>query len=182
MITRKNTYKYMNTQHDNVMRYENALNYLKTYDENNDLDTNRLSKEAYQYSIKIYQSKIFENITRKGLSITIHNVSSIFQTLYNIGILSINYLGCLKRVDKEELMNENFELFRKKNRDYGDSFEDYELIGILVRINDKVNRMLTLLESRREASVMDEKIEDTINDLYNYCIIGLMYKPKDGVI
>ena len=69
-------------------------------------------------------------------------------------------------------------MFQKKNEDYGNSFVDFGLIGIIVRLNDKINRLLTLLSktSPKTPQVSDERIEDTINDLYNYGIIALMYK------
>ena len=35
----------------------------------------------------------------------------------------------------------NRSLFIKKNKDYGSSFEDFGYIGIIVRINDKINRL-----------------------------------------
>ena len=71
----------------------------------------------------------------------------------------------------------NAQLFEKKNTDYGNSFVDFGLIGIIVRLNDKINRILNLGGNTNTETMMqvDEKVEDTINDLYNYCIIGLMY-------
>ena len=63
----------------------------------------------------------------------------------------------------------------QKNKDYGNSFEDFELIGILVRLNDKMNRIISL-DQNQSQNVLDENSEDTINDLYNYGIIGLMFK------
>ena len=66
----------------------------------------------------------------------------------------------------------------KKNTDYGNSFEDFELIGILVRLNDKMNRIISLDKNQSQV-VLDERSEDTINDLYNYGIIGLMFKEFD---
>ena len=76
-------------------------------------------------------------------------------------------------------MEVNRDLFIRKNKDYGNSFEDFKLIGIIVRLNDKINRICTLLEKRSTGpQVNDEAIEDTINDLYNYGILALMYKWK----
>ena len=71
-------------------------------------------------------------------------------------------------------MNNNNNLFINKNRDYGNSFEDFGFIGILIRLNDKINRLKTICKNKNTS--IDEKVEDTINDLYNYCVIGLMYK------
>tara|TARA_Y100000816_G_scaffold34539_1_gene22007 strand:- start:454 stop:684 length:231 start_codon:yes stop_codon:yes gene_type:complete len=75
-------------------------------------------------------------------------------------------------------MEANRLLFQQKNKDYGNSFHDYDLIGILVRLNDKLNRIISITDNKYRIQVSDEKVEDTVNDLYNYCIIGLIYKPS----
>lgn len=79
-------------------------------------------------------------------------------------------------LSKEDIIESNRILFEKKNKDYGNSFEDFAIIGIIVRLNDKINRILNLSKSETKELVVDESIEDTINDLYNYCMIGLIYK------
>lgn len=84
---------------------------------------------------------------------------------------------------KKEIIRKNAELFIRKNNDYGDSFKDFGLLGILVRMNDKINRAKRLISISSESStssssvpsVLDESLEDTLNDLYNYSAIGLMY-------
>tara|TARA_Y100000816_G_C25644615_1_gene343033 strand:+ start:66 stop:269 length:204 start_codon:yes stop_codon:yes gene_type:complete len=63
----------------------------------------------------------------------------------------------------------------RKNVDYGNSFKDFAWIGLLVRLNDKINRILCLMD-RGSIQVKDERVEDTIQDLYNYGILSLMYK------
>jgi hypothetical protein len=40
------------------------------------------------------------------------------------------------------IQNEAFELFTKKNMDYGDAFAKYGLIGVLMRIENKVERSM----------------------------------------
>ena len=72
----------------------------------------------------------------------------------------------------------NRSLFIKKNKDYGSSFEDFGYIGIIVRINDKINRLKSLYTTKN-CNVYDESFEDTVNDLYNYTILGLMYKENE---
>jgi len=62
--------------------------------------------------------------------------------------------------------------FLKKNRDYGNAFMDYILIGIIVRLGDKIKRIESLIKSNNEPNY--ESIEDNMLDSFNYCIIGLM--------
>lgn len=63
----------------------------------------------------------------------------------------------------------------KKNHDYGNSasalYEKFGLISYIVRMNDKMNRVNTLIN--RETEVKDEKIEDTLLDLANYCLLAV---------
>ena len=65
----------------------------------------------------------------------------------------------------QTIISDNTKLFERKNTDYGNSFVDFELIGIIVRLNDKINRILNLGDANPESMKVDEKIEDTINDL-----------------
>ena len=39
------------------------------------------------------------------------------------------------------VQHEAFNLFLKKNKDYGDAFATYGTIGVLVRLGDKINRL-----------------------------------------
>ena len=115
-------------------------------------------------------------MTRATDNITICDNAEIYETLVNIAVSSLMMIGDPYTNSKEVIIHNNRELFKKKNSDYGNSFEDFGLIGIIVRLNDKINRILNLGERDPSEFLVDEKLEDTINDLYNYCIIGLMYK------
>lgn len=73
----------------------------------------------------------------------------------------------------EEIHKEALELFKRKNQDYGDAFADFGLIGILVRLNDKLKRAISITENSISL-VEDEKIKDTLIDIHNYAAMGLM--------
>lgn len=84
------------------------------------------------------------------------------------------------RVQKFEQITTNmFDLYKRKNADYGNSvaktFDEYGLVSFLVRIEDKLNRVATLTKKfTTEQQVKDEKIEDTLLDLANYSIMALI--------
>jgi hypothetical protein len=78
----------------------------------------------------------------------------------------------------EEIHKEALELFKRKNQDYGDAFADFGLIGILVRLNDKLKRAISITENSISL-VEDEKIKDTLIDIHNYAAMGLMLAGKD---
>ena len=65
------------------------------------------------------------------------------------------------------------ELFSKKNTDYGDAFAKYGVIGVLMRIEDKLHRSMTITKNGVNL-VNDEGIRDTLIDLHNYSAMALM--------
>ena len=73
----------------------------------------------------------------------------------------------------QEIQNKALELFKKKNADYGDAFAEFGIIGVLMRIQDKISRALSISKSGVNL-VDDESIKDTLIDLHNYAAMGLM--------
>lgn len=71
------------------------------------------------------------------------------------------------------VQDECLELFKRKNADYGDAFADFGVIGVLVRINDKIRRSLNII-SNGIVSVDDESLRDTLLDLHNYSGMAIM--------
>jgi hypothetical protein len=72
-----------------------------------------------------------------------------------------------------EIQKRGYELFVKKNIDYGDSFAKYGIIGVLMRIEDKIQRAMTITNNGVNL-VNDEGIQDTLLDLHNYSAMALM--------
>ena len=70
------------------------------------------------------------------------------------------------------------ETYKKKNADYGNSFENsldkHGLIAGIVRMDDKMSRLISL-NSKNEQQVMDESMRDTLMDLANYAIMSVMW-------
>jgi len=69
-------------------------------------------------------------------------------------------------------------LFERKNADYGDTFRNDGVTGILVRLKDKYSRAIHLL-THRDQHVADESLLDTYRDLVNYSIMGLIVMRED---
>jgi hypothetical protein len=70
------------------------------------------------------------------------------------------------------------ELFAKKNADYGDAFAKFGVIGVLMRIEDKIQRSLSITKNGVNL-VSDESIRDTLLDLHNYAAMALMLLDED---
>ena len=88
----------------------------------------------------------------------------------------------MNKIEKhEQIWNEIHEMYIKKNADYGDSVgELYEKLGdisFLTRISDKYHRLMNLMcdsDGYKRKDINYESVDDTIQDLANYCIIWLM--------
>jgi hypothetical protein len=65
------------------------------------------------------------------------------------------------------------ELFKKKNTDYGDAFAKFGLVGVLIRIEDKLQRSMSITKNGVNL-INDEGIKDTLIDLHNYSAMALM--------
>ena len=81
----------------------------------------------------------------------------------------------------QEITNGLYETYCKKNRDYGNSFDQslnkFGEIAALIRISDKYNRLCSLI-TNKEQEVKDESIDDTILDMANYLIMWQMYRKN----
>jgi hypothetical protein len=71
------------------------------------------------------------------------------------------------------VQQEALALFKKKNKDYGDSFATYGSVGVIVRIGDKIQRLLSV--SKNGVALVDnESLRDTLIDLHNYAAMAVM--------
>ena len=72
----------------------------------------------------------------------------------------------INRIEQmKKIQGETLDLFTKKNNDYGDAFVKYGPIGVLMRIEDKLHRYM---------SITNKGIRDTLIDLHNYSAMVLM--------
>ena len=71
------------------------------------------------------------------------------------------------------IQQEALELFTRKNIDYGDAFAKYGVIGVLMRIEDKIQRSMSITKNGVNL-INDEGIRDTLIDLHNYAAMALM--------
>jgi hypothetical protein len=71
------------------------------------------------------------------------------------------------------IQTEAFEMFSKKNKDYGDAFAIHGPLGILIRIGDKLNRLQHITKTG-VTMVKSEGVRDTLIDLHNYAAMAIM--------
>ena len=82
----------------------------------------------------------------------------------------------------KELLDELNDLYARKNQDYGNSFDksldEDGLLVLKIRLGDKYKRFSTLINQKNE--VVDESMRDTLIDLANYSLMGVMWMDKNG--
>jgi hypothetical protein len=86
---------------------------------------------------------------------------------------SVNRVDQMKKIQHDAL-----ELFIKKNADYGDAFAKYGTVGVLMRIEDKLQRFMSINKNGVNL-INDEGIRDTLIDLHNYSAMALMLLDED---
>jgi hypothetical protein len=80
----------------------------------------------------------------------------------------------MNRVEQmKDIQNIALEIFAKKNADYGDAFAKFGIIGVIIRIEDKLQRSLSITQNGINL-VNDEGLTDTLLDLHNYAAMALM--------
>ena len=92
----------------------------------------------------------------------------------------------------KKIQQEQYELFCRKQYDYGPqniavgtilkTKEDIKLslLGLWFRMNDKIQRLKTLLMNKRESAVVGEPLEDAYLDVSNYGIMATIVKNGKG--
>ncbi len=131
-------------------------------------------QEALEYASSVNGIPKLDNllvVTSRSITLACDN-TRLRELLLRTHVAAAKLLGQpLHKVQEQGL-----ELFRKKNADYGDAFAKYDVIGVIMRMEDKVQR-LTTLSNGASAQVHDEKIEDTLLDLHNYAAMAVMLLP-----
>ena len=88
----------------------------------------------------------------------------------------------------KKIQREQYELFLHKQHDYGpgnisvgtalqtEEEVHLSLTGLWFRMNDKIQRLKTLLMNKRESAVAGEPMEDAYLDVSNYGIMATIVK------
>lgn len=174
---------------------EYAMKCVTTYGEkcciegwNKEIPNKELVKDAYE----IYKDE--PNI--KFIHVKAHTSKTDIHSIGNdnadrlanmaIGLESCPYSNnasiTTANADRVEQMKkvqaEGLALFTRKNIDYGDAFAKYGVIGVLMRIEDKIQRSMSITKNGVNL-INDEGIRDTLIDLHNYAAMALMLLDED---
>lgn len=73
-------------------------------------------------------------------------------------------------------------VFCRKNHDYGNSFEKsldtFGLVAGIVRMNDKFERLVSLNDPNKDAQIASESLVDTLEDLSNYSAMAACWLKR----
>jgi hypothetical protein len=86
---------------------------------------------------------------------------------------SLSISQILRINQMKTVQNEGLELFKRKNTDYGDAFANYGSIGVIVRMGDKIQRLVSVT-NKGVNLVNTESLRDTLIDLHNYAAMAIM--------
>lgn len=87
--------------------------------------------------------------------------------------------ACKSRPERvREVFAEAAELCERKHKDYGDSVAEHGAVGVLIRIQDKLNRTKTVTRTGVQY-VNDESIRDTLIDMANYAAMAVTLLDED---
>jgi len=102
--------------------------------------------------------------------------------------LNVNKIYIMKKTkypqqyaEFEKILDEMFKTHVEKNNCYGPgNIKQFGLKGVIVRLNDKMSRLIQLgwednEDAKKSADKMNESIDDTLLDMAVYAIIARIY-------
>jgi hypothetical protein len=78
------------------------------------------------------------------------------------------------------VQQEGLELFKRKNADYGDAFANYGTVGVIMRMGDKIQRLVSITNTGVNL-INTETLRDTLIDLHNYSAMAIMLLDEDKI-
>ena len=80
----------------------------------------------------------------------------------------------------DELQAESRDVFIRKNADYGDSFKEDGILGVMIRAKDKLNRLIALARIGGEGMLVEESVRETLLDHSNYSLMAIIAFEENG--
>lgn len=96
----------------------------------------------------------------------------------DISNVANNITACNRVEQMVTVQKEALELFERKNADYGDAFANYGPVGVIVRMEDKIRRFVSITNKSVQL-VNTESLRDTLIDLHNYSAMAIMLMDEN---
>ena len=119
-------------------------------------------------------------MTRNSITVNTNDARDVLMCLHEAAVmLHITQTTTGSPVNAatfKHTQDEGADLFVAKNHDYGDAFATCGVIGVMIRVMDKIMRLDRMLGDSPVTAprVADESVRDTILDIVNYSVMGVM--------
>jgi hypothetical protein len=146
------------------------------YQNDRDIYDRHVDNMSLHELFSCFASNIRDSVRMQGgdvITLSMNCSPEILNLLYGLHIYTALIIHKHKSVPLDVIRGDALELFKKKNSDYGDAFADFGIIGVLIRLNDKIRRVISINNSK-SIKVQDESMLDTILDMYNYSAMAIM--------
>ena len=153
----------------------NYLEELKRLDQEEMLDKYQTSQSSHLSTAEVLrgcQREVMALLIIESGKIRLESTANTIYVLRVQLLPAVMYMFQLLEVRNtiSKIFGECEALFKRKNADYGNAFVDFGAVGVLIRLNDKFNRAVTLSKGKQE--VADESLIDTLLDAVNYIIMA----------
>ena len=78
-----------------------------------------------------------------------------------------------------EILKEASKLRWKKLQDYGQSYRNFGILGVIIRLGDKMSRIERLFKDPKSQKIKNESIRDTLLDILNYSAMAIMLLDEE---
>jgi hypothetical protein len=79
-----------------------------------------------------------------------------------------------------DIQREAIALYIEKDKKYGQAYKQYGVIGLLIRLQDKLSRYINIEKNKIElAECEDESLRDTMLDFHNYAAMVILLLDEE---
>lgn len=140
----------------------------------------------FQNTVKISECLNFlsDQIFQKENIVPYSEVDSNYRNQKVWIYMGVRAFGCMKTLLPSLTSHDIQELLVSKQRDYGThNISRFGIVGIIIRLNDKIARLFNLLEKSTDTNhstvaVKDEPLYQTYMDVVGYCVVAMMFLTK----
>lgn len=166
-----------------------------------DVGNPEMSIQAIRINMNEFEGDVIE-FMKCGAGYEHARVAIRIEPMLDIAVIAIELAAALQTkkdisalgVDEAFSVKENalliaeslHQLTKRKNADYGDSvhitYSKFGPVTLCLRVNDKINRLISLSKKQGGPLVEDESFSDTVQDLANYAIMSCVEIIRASVV
>jgi hypothetical protein len=119
-------------------------------------------------------TRIFDYLVEEIFNSDGYELDGPLEELGDIAAYALHAYSEIANISKSMAVNFIFDIIVEKQKMYGPkNIEKFGLRGIIIRLNDKIERLKNL--QQHQGPVLFEPIQDTWLDIVGYSVIGIMW-------